>query len=116
MGTLAFAIPLTPGKSDEWIQWDHEMAGPRREEYLASRRRLGITGEQGFLQRTPHGDFAIIVLESDDFERMFREIATSQEPFDVWFRKRGKELFNGLDLSEPLPGPLSEPAFNVLGR
>jgi hypothetical protein len=40
-------------------------------------------------------------------------LATSQEPFDVWFRERVKD-FTGLDLSQPLPGPISKLAFDGL--
>ncbi|MHB8648487.1 MAG: hypothetical protein ACYDAR_22120 [Thermomicrobiales bacterium] len=115
MAMLAFALPLTPGRTEEWQQFCAEMAGPRRAAYQESRRRLGFTGERGFLQRTPTGDFAIIVLESDDFPQSLEGIGRSQEPFDVWFRQRAEALFSGIDLSQPLPAPLSELVFDVLG-
>lgn len=115
MASLAFALPITPGKTDEWVAWSNELAGSRREEYTASRRRLGLTGEDAYLQHTPNGDFAIIVLRGDNIEQSLAGIATSQEPFDVWFRQRAKDLFSGLDLSAPMPGPLAELIFNPLG-
>jgi hypothetical protein len=108
MASLAFALPLTPGKTEEWRQWSAEMLGPRRAEYEASRRRLGITVERAYLQRTPQGDWNIVYLEGPDIAKAFAGLAASQNPFDVWFRERAKDLFSGLDLSQPLPGPLAE--------
>jgi uncharacterized protein DUF6176 len=108
MASLAFALPLTPGKTEEWKRWSAEMLGPRRAEYEASRRRLGITVERAYLQRTPQGDWNIVYLEGPDIAQAFAGLAASQEPFDVWFRERAKDLFSGLDLSQPPPGPLSE--------
>lgn len=114
MPMVAFAMPLTPGKTQEWLNWSEELNGPRRAEYEASRRRIGLTKEFGYLQHTPNGDLAIIVLESGDLAHAMQVISTSQEPFDVDFRARAKEYFSGLDLSQPLPGPIAEPAFDLL--
>ena len=49
----------------------------------------------------------ILYLEVGDPARAFQELATSQEPFDVWFRGFAREYY-GLDLTQPLPGPLPE--------
>jgi hypothetical protein len=112
MASLAFALPLTPGKTDEWRRWSAEIEGPRHAEYEASRRRLGVTVERAYLQHTPQGDFNVVYLEADDLARAFAGVATSQDPFDVWFRQRAKELFSGLDLAQPLPGPHAELVFD----
>jgi hypothetical protein len=112
MASMAFALPLTPGKTEEWRGWSAELLGPRRAEYEASRRRLGVTVERAYLQHTPQGDLNIVYLEANDLSRAFQGIATSQDPFDVWFRERAKDLFSGLDLSQPLPAPLSELVFD----
>lgn len=116
MASLAFALPLTPGKTDEWRRWSEELLGPRHSEYKASRGRLGITTERAFLQQTPQGDMVIVYLESDDLMRAFQALATSQDPFDVWFRQRSQDLFSGLDLSQPPPGPLAELVFDGLAH
>lgn len=116
MASMAFALPVTPGQTEEWRRWSAELAGPRRNEYQASRRRLGVTAERAYLQHTPQGDVVIVYLEGTDLARAFRDLAHSQEPFDVWFRQRAKELFSGLDLSQPPAQPLSELVFDELGR
>jgi hypothetical protein len=106
MAMTAFAAPIIQGKTEELRQWCAELAGPRREEYLASRRRLGVTSERAYLQQTPQGDIVVIVVEAEDLPRYFQGMATSQEPFDVWFRERVQDL-HGLDLTQPsLPNEL----------
>ena len=112
MISLAFIFPLTPGKTEEWRSWGEEILGSRRSEYHAFRRRLGLTVQRMYHQRTPRGDIAIIYLEGDDLQRTFQELRTSQEPFAVWFRQRAKVLLNGLDLTQTSPGSLSQLVFN----
>jgi hypothetical protein len=77
MASMAFAIPLTPDKTEAWRRWSEELAGPRRAEYEASRRRLGLTVERAYLQRTPQGDLNVVYLEADDLERVFAGRAAS---------------------------------------
>jgi hypothetical protein len=112
MTSHAFIVLLTPGKTEEWRSWGEEILGPRRSEYHAFRRRLGLTAHRLYLQHTPQGDTAIIYLEGDDLQRAFQELGASQDPFDVWFRQRAKDLLNGLDLTQTSPGSLSELVFN----
>jgi len=107
MASLASAFPILPGKAQQWKQFSQEMAGPRRSEYEASRKRLGVTREVAYLQQTPQGDLAVVYIEARDISRVFEGFGRSQEPFDIWFRQQAKEI-HGLDLSQPLPGPLPE--------
>ena len=107
MASLASAFPILPGKTEQWKHFSHEMAGPRRSAYEASRRRLGITREVAYLQKTPQGDLAVVYIETQNIPRFFEGLASSQEPFDVWFREQAKQI-HGVDFSEPLPGPLPE--------
>ena len=107
MAVVAMVLPLLPGKTDAWRTRMAELAGPRRAEFAAARGRQGISRERLWLQHTPQGDVEILYLETDDPARAFQELATSQEPFDVWFRDFVREYY-GLDLTQPLPGPLPE--------
>lgn len=110
MPSLSFAAPILPGKTQDWFAFDQQLAEARHQEYLESRRRLGIVHEAAFYQPTPQGDMVIVYLEVQDPGRAFQGLATSQEPFDVWFRDMTLQL-HGLDLTQPLPGPLPLPAF-----
>ncbi len=103
MPAVAFAVPIVPGKEEADHQWLQEMEGPRREEYLRSRQRMGVSREVVWHQATPQGLLSVVYMEVDDPQRMFEVIATSDDPFDQWFREKAKEV-HGIDLSQPAPG------------
>jgi hypothetical protein len=107
MASLAMALPLLPGKTEDWQRWVQEMSGVRLSEFQASRKRLGIIREVSFLQQTPQGNIAILSIEAEDIARAFGGLVTSQDPFDVLFRQKTEEFF-GLDLTQPPSGPLPE--------
>jgi hypothetical protein len=104
MPSIAFMVPIVPGKEDLDLSTMEEFAGSRKDEYEASRKRLGITRESVWHQETPVGKVAIVYIEADDVGGAMMGIATSQEEFDVWFRERMNEI-HGVDLSEPAPPP-----------
>jgi hypothetical protein len=108
MARYAFAIPILPGQEETDRLLVRDMLGARRAEYEASRKRLGLTAERVWLQSTPQGTMAVVYLEADDLATMFHGLATSQEPFDIWWRGEILKI-HGLDLSQPLPGPPNEP-------
>lgn len=60
MASLAFVFPLRAGKTEEWRAWIRELLGPRRSEYEAFNRKLGLSTQRAYLQHTPQGDQAII--------------------------------------------------------
>jgi len=105
MASLASAFPILAGKTEQWQQFSQQMAGPRRSEYEASRKRLGITREAAYLQQTPQGNLAVVYAEAQDIGRMFEGIATSQDLFDVWFHEQVKKI-HCVDFSQPVAGPL----------
>jgi hypothetical protein len=111
MESLAFAFPLRAGKTEEWRAWIAEILGPRRSEYEAFSRRVGLGTQRAYLQHTPHGDQAIIYLEGDDLQRTFQLLRTAQDPFPVLVRQRIKDLFEGIDLTQIEPGSLSQYVF-----
>lgn len=110
MASLAFAFPLQAGKTEEWRVWVGEILGPRRSEYEAFSRRVGLRRQSAYLQHTLQGDQAIIYLEGDDLERTFHELQTAQDPFTVLVRQRVQDLF-GVDLTQTEPGALSQFVF-----
>lgn len=107
MAVIAMVLPILPGKTEAWRRAMEDLKQSRWAEFIAARQRQGITRERLWLQQTPQGDVEILYLETDDPARAFQEVVTSQEPFDVWFRDFAREHY-GLDLSQPMPGPLPE--------
>ena len=57
MALLAMAIPILPGKTDQWRRFMGEINGERRADYVANRRQLGIH-ERTFFQSAPIGSSA----------------------------------------------------------
>ena len=104
--TLCFAAPLLPGMSstdrDELLScW----TGERSSEHSDSRHRHGITRESVWIQGTPAGDLAVVLIESPDLSQALLGLATSDERFDVWFRAHllavhGMDLSAGMSLPE----------------
>jgi len=104
--SICFAAPLLPGTTaadrEEMLACNE---GDRREEHDASRRRHGITRECVWIQSTPVGDFAVVLIESPDLSTALLGLATSGDPFDVWFRSHlmavhGMDLAQGMSLPE----------------
>ena len=60
--------------------------------------------EVTWIQSTPDGDVAIVLLESDDLATSLSGIATSQELFDTWFRAHVQEV-HGVDLAHGMELP-----------
>ena len=103
--SVAFVIPLLPGKTGtERAALASMQSGERRADTEASRRRHGITREAAWLQSTPMGDLVVVHLEAEDLAAGFGGIATSPDPFDVWFREHNKDA-HGIDLAEGFPPP-----------
>ena len=105
MEATGLAIPLLPGKTEQ----DRAVMiscwrGERREEFAASRKRHGITREAVFVQATPDGDVVVLYLEAHDIDAAVNSLATSEDPFDQWFRDHVLEV-HGLSLSDGFPPP-----------
>ncbi len=101
MHRYAFAVPELPGKDARTVP---AFVKSRFEEYLASRKRLGITLERVFRMPTPMGNFVIAYLESArPFAETNKDLGTSQDPFDREFARRLADV-HGLNPAEPPPG------------
>ena len=71
-----------------------------KEEYARSRRCLGVSVESVWLVPTKPrgGGMAVVYLEADNPERVLRELASSDAPFDSFYSGRMRKLL-GLDLA-----------------
>lgn len=105
MQTIAFATPILPGKTEA----DREAmaacsSGDRQAEHRASRKRAGIEREAAWIQSTPGGDITVVVIEAPDVQAAMGSLATSDDPFDRWFREHIKDT-HGMDLTEGFAPP-----------
>lgn len=106
MPMMAVAFPILPGRTAEWRAWMDEVNGPRRQEFVDSRRRAGVH-ERTFLQPTPMGDLVIVTLEGDDPGRAFGQMMGAGDAFATWFAERAQAI-HGIDLTAPMTGSPSE--------
>ena len=104
MEQTLFALPILPGQTEAARAFLRELGGPRRQEYVAGNRALGITQETWTVQVGPQGDLVIAYVAGEDLTRMFEQFAASQDGFDVWFKQRLQEV-TGADLNTPPSGP-----------
>jgi hypothetical protein len=101
---LAFAVPLLPGKAGALRAWAREAYDSRRQELAESRRALGATREEVFLNSTPAGDLGVAYLEGKDPVEANRQFAASGTPYDRWFKDRLRELVPPfVDFDQPVP-------------
>jgi hypothetical protein len=110
MGVFMGAFPVLEGKDDDGRKFAQETRD-RGEEFAASQKRFGLTREEWSLQQTPMGSLVIVRFEGDDVGAALEGFGQSSDEFDVWFKGRVKEI-TGVDLSEPMPGPLPEIIFD----
>jgi hypothetical protein len=66
VAVYCFTQLINPGKREEAKAIFEEVSGPRRDEYEASRRRLGIRKEKVWFQILPQGEMAVVYWEGDD--------------------------------------------------
>jgi hypothetical protein len=93
MESIAFALPVLPGRTDaDRAALGSCRAGSRREAFQDARRRAGITREAVWMQRAAQGDLAVVYLEADDLGEALELLATSAEPFDRWFRGHVRDV------------------------
>ncbi|MGZ3406848.1 MAG: hypothetical protein ACXVDD_26845 [Polyangia bacterium] len=103
---FAMAIPLAPGKTEQWKKFTSELNGARRAEFVESRKKLGVR-ERTFLQHTPHGDLVVVTLEGANPAQAFAQFGQGTDAFTTWFKKTVSEI-HGIDLGAPPPGPMPE--------
>ena len=86
------------------------LAGSRRQQYEASRRRLGITAERLALIESPTGSASVTTVEAGNVGLALAQMIGSSQPFETWYRGRLQEL-HGVNLSQyeefavPTPPP-----------
>ena len=88
------AWDVTVDQEEPWRRFLQELSGSRYEEYVQSRRRLGISAESVWLAPKPSGGgVAVVYLEAEDPQQALGELAASDTPFDSWYGARMRRLF-----------------------
>jgi hypothetical protein len=98
--TVLLAWDVSADREEPWRRLLQELSHARGEEqYVQSRRRLGVSAESVWLVAKPTGGgVAVVCLEAFDPERALAELAASKEQFDLWYGGAMRRLF-GFDLA-----------------
>ena len=93
--TLLLTWDIPPDREEPWRRLLQELSYARREEeYMDSRRRLGVSAESVWLVPKPSGGgVAVVYLEALDPERAQGELAASEVPFDSWYSGAMRKVF-----------------------
>lgn len=105
MAVVAFALPILPGQEDLVRSVGEAVSGSGelRAGYEESRKRLGISEEKVWIQRTPIGESIIVYWETEDPQRTLREMANAQDEVDQKFRQLIETAAPAIDLSKDNP-------------
>ena len=95
----AIAIPILPGKTEQWKKFANDLKTRYNNEFKESRKSLGIT-ERAFLQKNPTGDLVIVTQEGENPVESFKKLGQKTDEFTKWFVSQVKEI-HGIDISKP---------------
>jgi len=87
-----FIAPLGKGGAERLRVLAAELRGPRHDEYVRARTRIGVRREVVFLESTNMGDAAVFYWLADDPKASLRRLAASNDAFDVWLRGEVEKL------------------------
>lgn len=97
----ALIAPIVKGKEAQWKQVLSDISGPKKAEWEASRKALGIHKEMVWLQKTPMGDVAVVYFDAKDPSVI---MAPPKSDFDKWFMTQLTEV-HGFKMDGPAPKP-----------
>jgi len=103
---FAVSFPIPAGKVEKWKAFISQLNGPRKAEFAASRKKLGVR-ERTFHQHTPMGDFVIVTLEGENPADAFARFGQGSDAFTSWFKSEVMDIHD-VDLGAPPPGPLPQ--------
>jgi hypothetical protein len=86
MDQICLVLPILPGKADSARGFQRELDGPRKSEYDASERRIGITKEVWYMAPMQSGDQFVAYMESPDFNKALSMFVQSRDEFDLCSR------------------------------
>jgi hypothetical protein len=109
--SVVVALPILPGKEEEWRRFAQELEETHAREYEDLRDRLGIRAGSVSLVWTPRSEMALVRAEVEDPEAVLGTLRASKEPFDAFFKEKVLEL-HGYDLDRPPSRQCTEPIFS----
>jgi hypothetical protein len=107
MDHVCLVFPVLAGHTDDALAFMRDLDGPRKAEFDASERRIDISKELWYLAKLPTGDQLVGYAECGDFGKAVGLFSASQDPFDLWFKRRMADV-TGVDLNN-IPADFAPP-------
>jgi hypothetical protein len=101
MQSINLALPILPGKTHAVKHMFKTIKQEKWPDYQRVQKNQGIEKERDTLQTTPHGDFLLIYIESQDIQKTLATFTASKDPFDLWYMGEMKKN-TGIDFSQPM--------------
>ena len=98
MGNYCFTVPILPRGLELVRKWNQENIVDNKEHDEVF-KTAGISREQVWIQHLSQGDFAVSSYETDNPEKSFEVLATSNQPWAVKFREHLKRA-HGIDIAQ----------------
>jgi hypothetical protein len=98
MGNYCFTVPILSGRIELARKWNQENIVDNKEHDEVF-KTAEISREQVWIQHLPQGDFAVASYETNDPEKSFKVLATSNKPWAVKFREHLKRA-HGFDIAQ----------------
>ncbi len=99
----AIAVPIVPGQEEAWKAFANDLLNGRAEEFNNFNERFELTSHKSWYQETPDGAMVIAYHDGPGAGSFMEKLATSDHPFDSWFRERISTI-HGMDATQPMPG------------
>jgi hypothetical protein len=85
---LILISSILPGQVEAWRRFIQEIVNGQGEAHAASRQEMQIRQERIWIHEMAGGAMVMFVIEAEWPETVLRRLATSERPFDQWFRQQ----------------------------
>ncbi len=104
MPSLAYAVPILPGKTEDLRIMAAEVMGPRLDEHSRSMIAKGLQRETVWIQPADRGEMIVIYLEGANPWESIKQLANARDEYDLWYKDQlGPEGITATDFSKPIP-------------
>ena len=107
MAVFNAVFPVLAGKEGDARKFGEEAVGSHRSYYDSLMDASGTSRVTWTLQETPGGTSLLVWFEADEPGLIFEQVATSTAEDAAWFRGRVMDVA-GIDMTQPMPGPLPQ--------
>jgi hypothetical protein len=105
MQPMTIVLPILEGKRAALDTFVASLNEERSREFQQAQQT--VEKEMWFVQPTPAGDLLILYFESPSPVQAGKNLAESEEPFDLWFKKRLQDI-TGVDICQAMRLPLPQ--------